>query len=224
MKRFFSAALVLTLTAGRAFADESTAAATAPAEITAPVVAPAAADDAEFDPYLQPVKSAEAESEAERLQTRRTFLKVHQAAGLTALGLLIGQVVVGQLLVNKRDANEFDDQYDQLKDVHLALGISTFTVYSIAGGAALLAPKVDRTDAWDTVSVHKGFALIHGTGMLITPILGWYIADQREKLDKSAKATQADYDRLDRLQDIHQITGYTTAAALTGAMITITLR
>lgn len=223
MNRVVAALLTVAVCAGRASAADEPAPVTAPATITAPVVAPAAAEP-EFDPFLQPVKSVETDTEAERLKTRRTFLKVHQAAGLTSLGLLIGQVVVGQMLINKRDNNEIDDSYEQLKDVHLALGISTFTAYAIAAGAAISAPKVDRTDAWDTVTAHKGLALVHGAGMMITPFLGLYNKNQADKLAKKQNSTQADYDRIERLQNIHQYTGYTTAAALAGAFITITLR
>ena len=223
--RFVAALLVTALSAGAASADDAAAPADAPQTITAPVVAPAAEAEPEFDPYLQPVKNAQAASEAEQLQTRRTYLKVHQAAGLTALGLLVGQVVVGQMMMNKRELNEFDDEYENLKDAHLALGIATFSAYSVAGGAAILAPKVvDRTGVWDTVSVHKGFALIHGTGMILTPLLGIYNARERDRLAKDPKATLEDWDRLDERQDIHQFTGYTTAVALPGAMLSVTLR
>lgn len=222
MRRAAAALLAVVVSAGSAIAADDATPVTAPATLTAPVLAPQT--EAEFDPFLQPVKSAATESEAERLKTRRTALKVHQAAGLTSLGLLIGQVVVGQMLMNKRDANEIDDSYEQLKDIHLALGISTFTAYSVAAGAAIAAPKVDRTGAWDTVTAHKGLALVHGAGMMITPFLGFYNKNQADKLAKKQNSTQADFDRIERLQNIHQYTGYTTAAALAGAFVTITLR
>jgi hypothetical protein len=182
-------------------------------EITAPVVAPA--PPPEFDPFLQPVDNQAASEEARLLESRRSYLKVHQAAGLTALVLTIGQVALGQYLLSQNQAGVLDDRYETLRDVHLGTGIAAFTAYSVAAGAAIASPKVDRTGAWDTITAHKGLALIHGTGMLISPFLGWYMTE---------KKTEMDFEEVERLQTIHQVTGFTTAAALAGAFLVITLQ
>ena len=173
---------------------------------------------ADFDPFLIPVQNPEADFEAERLKTRRTYLKVHQVAALTSLGLLIGQVALGQVLLNKKREGDLEG-YDDLRDYHRWLGITTFSVYSVAAGAAFFAPKIDREGAYDAITIHKSLAIIHMTGMIVTPLRSYYQVSQSEKIK-----TVEDADRVRRLNTIHQATGYTTAAALAGAMLVITIQ
>lgn len=172
----------------------------------------------DFDPFLVPVQDPAGDFEAERLKTRRTYLKVHQVTALTSLGLLIGQVALGQVLLNKKRSADLEG-YDDLRDYHRYLGYATFSVYSVAAGAAFLAPKIDREGAYDAITIHKSLAIIHMTGMMLTPLLGYYQVSQAEKIK-----TQQDADRVRTLNTVHQVTGYTTAAALAGAMLVITLQ
>ncbi len=172
----------------------------------------------EIDPFLQPVVDVKAVNEAERLADRRSYLKFHQAAGLTTLAMLTGQVILGQYLMNERQAGNLGEDYDRLQSAHLGLGIATFTVYSAAAISQLLAPKIEeREGEFSTVTVHKALALIHGTGMLVTPFMGWYMTEQRENAQ-----TLKDFERIDRLNTIHQATGYATLGALAGAALVIT--
>jgi hypothetical protein len=172
-----------------------------------------------FDPFLAPVQTEAGEQETERLHTRRTYLKVHQAAGITSLALLIAQVSLGQYLLNEKRSGNISDSYESLREKHKYLSFATFGVYSVAAGAALLAPKIDREGAYDTLTVHKSLAIIHGTGMLLTPLLGYYQVGQVDKIK-----TQQDADRVRTLNTVHQVIGYTTAAALAGAMLVIVIQ
>lgn len=216
MIRRFVMALML-VWPGIVWADEVTAPVAA-GVVTQPVAEPAATavQDAasDFDPFLIPVVDQKAADEGERLRTRRTYLKVHQAAGLTALTLLIGQVSLGQYLMWRKDCNLFGEKYDKYREVHKYLGITTFTVYSVAAGAAILAPKVDRDGEFDTITVHKSLALVHGTGMAIMPFLGYYMVGEAER--------GASPKRIETLNKTHQIIGYSTATALAGAFVAIT--
>lgn len=214
--RFLMAFMLLS--PGMAWADEQVTAPVSAGAVTQPVAEPATAAVQEaapdFDPFLVPVVDLKAADEGERLRTRRTYLKVHQAAGLTALALLIGQVSLGQYLMWRKDCNLFGEEYDNYKEFHRYLGVTTFTVYSVAAGAAILAPKVDREGEFDTVTVHKSLALVHGTGMAIMPFLGYYMVGEKER--------GASTKRIDNLNTAHQIIGYTTATALAGAFVAIT--
>ena len=73
-------------------------------------------------------------------------------------------------------------------------------------------PPLIRRDEWSTVSLHKTLAIIHFTGMLALPILG-YLAAQEERKD---------FSKAQSLQRTHQIVAYTTFVTFTASMIVIT--
>lgn len=167
----------------------------------------------EEDPYLRRVPAPQALTESERLERRHTMLQWHQGLALTSLALLTAQVIVGFNLFEKAQRGEFGESFDTLRTTHLTLGLTTFATYTGAASLALLAPGIDRTGAFDTLTIHKSLALVHGTGMLLTPAFGIYLSQNREKLG----------DRYLTYARYHQIAGITTWAALLGAFLVITL-
>jgi len=163
--------------------------------------------------YPSPSTPAVSLEELERLNRRTTLLQWHQGLGLITLALLTGQVIVGSSLLNKAEAGEFGESFDSLRRTHLLLGVSSFLTYAGAASLALLAPGIDRSGAFDTLTIHKTLALVHGTGMILTPALGIYISQNRERLG----------DRYLTYLRAHQIAGITTWATLLGAFVVITL-
>lgn len=137
-------------------------------------------------------------SREEELSLRRTMLTLHEIGGFTTLASMTATVVVGQMIVNGRtDVN-------RLKD-HLAW--TTVGLYSTTALLALLTPPpVVRRKEFSSLTLHKAFAVVHFTGMLVEPVLGYTFK----------------HDPTPQVLRYHQILGYTTLAALAGAMIVIT--
>ena len=159
-----------------------------------------------YDPYLEPVVPQES-PDRDRMARRRTMLQWHQGLGLAALGLTTAQVVLGQMLMNRQEAGFFDDRTQQLGDAHRNLAIASVTTYGASALLALTAPGIERDGPVDSVTIHKSLAVVHGLGMVLTPVLGFYERSQDEPSDV--------------LRTTHKIAGYTTLAALWGAAIVI---
>lgn len=174
-------------------------------------------DGGGVDPFLQPAEpDPELEADLDRMDKRRRILKWHQGFALTTLGLLVGQVAIGQVLINRQRQSLIDDSYETLKWTHLGLGLTAFSTYWTAAGLAIGAPEVDREDATDSLTLHKSLAWAHGAGMAITPILGLYTSQQR-----TAENPTLNGDQLGRLQTAHQAIGYATTGLLAGAALVI---
>ena len=148
---------------------------------------------------------------------RRTKLQLHQGFALAALGLVTTQVILGQLLLNSENSGA---ENHTLKTLHLVNAIAASGIYWTAAYMSITAPEIeDKGDkhSTDTVTIHKTLAWVHGTGMVISPFLGWYMTRKANSAE-----TQGEVDKARKLRSIHQIVGYTTAGALFGAFAVMT--
>ena len=147
------------------------------------------------------------------LTYRRNVLSVHEVGGFTTLALFIPTLIYGQKNINMRNAAaEGRGTFDQnLAHTHKILGEVTFGVYMTTAALALFSPPpMIRRNEWSTISTHKTLAIIHFTGMVALPILGYLAFHAKDR--ESEKS----------LQQAHQITAYVTAAALTASMVIVT--
>ncbi len=139
------------------------------------------------------------ESRKEELEVRRIMLTTHQVAGIATLGLMIATVIVGQRYVD----GDFT-----LYDTKRTLGNATTIAYMTTAAFSLFSPPpAVRRDEWNSISTHKLFALIHFTGMIVTPILANRIA-----------SSSGDYNQKVRL---HQTAAYITTAAFSASIISL---
>ncbi len=139
------------------------------------------------------------ESRKAELEVRRLMLTAHQTAGIATLGLMIATVVVGQRYID----GDFT-----LYDTKRRLGNATVIAYMTTAAFSLFAPPpAVRRDEWNTISTHKLFAVIHFTGMILTPILANRIA-----------SPSGDYNQKVR---IHQTAAYITTAAFSASIISL---
>ena len=153
------------------------------------------------------------QSRMTELKVRRAMLTAHQIGGYVTLGLLIPTIIQGQRdLQNWNDATSGLRPFDRtINRSHKSLGEWTFISYMTTASLALFSPPpLIRRDDWDTVKWHKTLAWIHFTGMIALPILG--------SMAFHAKSVQ----EAKTLRTIHQVTGYTTAAAFSLSMIVLT--
>lgn len=127
---------------------------------------------------------------------RRGMLTAHQVGGFLTLGAMTATAVTGQMILNGRD-----DLGDRKR---LLVNATIISYFATAALSVLTPPPTIRRPGWSSISWHKALATIHLTGMIVTPIIGKQIED--------------DYDR----RNLHQVSGYITLAALTGAMLVVT--
>jgi len=139
------------------------------------------------------------ESRKAELEVRRIMLTAHQTAGIATLGLMIATVIVGQ---------RYLDGDFTLYDTKRTLGNATVIAYMTTAAFSLFSPPpAVRRDEWNTISTHKLFAVIHFTGMILTPILANRIA-----------SPNGDYNQKVRM---HQTAAYITTAAFSASIISL---
>lgn len=114
--------------------------------------------------------------EQARLNKRSHMLKVHQELGLITLGPLVATVATGFFAGGKPTVTSSTD-----RDLHAALGSTTVGLYAATAYFAIFAPKIHGTKTEGNIKLHKALALIHGPGMILTPILGEMAFSQRSQ-------------------------------------------
>lgn len=111
-----------------------------------------------------------------RLDKRSRMLKIHQRLGLLTLAPMIATIATAGN-ANARGSSSG-------RDLHGALGLVTAGMYVATATFAIRAPSEPGTKTKGPIKVHKLLAWVHGTGMILTPILG---ALARSQLDKGEK-------------------------------------
>lgn len=122
-----------------------------------------------------------------RLDKRTHMLKIHQELGLITTGPLLA-TIISSFGAGGRHSSATG------RDLHGVLGMVTTDLYFTSAYFAIRAPKVSGTTVRGPIRVHKALAWIHGTGMVLTPILGAmaYAQENRgEKVHGIAKAHSA---------------------------------
>jgi hypothetical protein len=149
--------------------------AAAKAEPSKPVVAPLdsrlsvddlgfSASDTKSDPALQA-----------KLTKRSHKLKAHQVMGLlTAIPMVGTAILAGNVKHNSNNRN-----------LHMAVGLATTGMYLTTAYLALTAPKIPGSKHSGSTRLHRYLAIVHGTMMIATPILG---AMAKRQLDENQGA------------------------------------
>jgi hypothetical protein len=113
-----------------------------------------------------------------RLDRRTHMLMLHQRLGLITTAPLIATLITSSGAASKRSTTETG------RDVHAALGIVTAGMYFTTASFAIRAPRIQGAVTRGPIRLHKTLAWVHGTGMILTPILGAMAYDQRNKGEK----------------------------------------
>jgi len=139
---------------------------------------------------LSPSQTRGSAQDQALLDRRTHMLKVHQELGLITTAPLLATVITS---FNAKGKHGMAGSATG-RDLHGALGAVTTGMYFTTAYFAIRAPKVPGTPTRGPIRVHKTLALIHGTGMILTPILGTIAYDQLnrgEKVHGIAKAHSA---------------------------------
>jgi len=112
--------------------------------------------------------------EQARLDKRTHMLKIHQKMGLITAVPLAATIITGFGAGGHQTSSS-------TRDLHVALGGTTAALYFTTAYFAIRAPKISGTETRGPIRVHKALAWIHGTGMVLTPILGIMAFQQKSR-------------------------------------------
>ncbi len=102
------------------------------------------------------------------LDRRSRMLKMHQRLGLITTGPLVATIITS---LNAKGHHGTPGSPSG-RNLHAALGAATAGLYFTTAYFAIRAPKISGTETRGPIRVHKALAWVHGTGMILTPILG----------------------------------------------------
>jgi len=140
------------------------------------------------------------------LDKRTHMLKIHQRMGLITTIPMIASVVTS---LNSGGRSEGTAS----RDLHVALGALTGDLYGITAYYAIRAPKVPGTETRGGIKLHKALAWVHGTGMVLTPILGAMAFSQKNNGEKVHGIAQA-----------HGPVAIVTAGAFGAALLSVSVK
>jgi len=112
--------------------------------------------------------------EQARLDKRTHMLKIHQKMGLITAVPLAATIITGFGAGGHQTSSS-------TRDLHAALGGTTAALYFTTAYFAIRAPKISGTETRGPIRVHRALAWIHGTGMVLTPILGIMAFQQKSR-------------------------------------------
>ncbi len=112
-----------------------------------------------------------------RLDKRSHMLKLHQTYGLIATIPLVATVISGGGATGSSTSSGS-------RNLHAALGLTSFGLYSISAYYAIAAPRIPGTTTSGNTKWHKALAWVHGAGMILTPALGAMAYDQKRRGEK----------------------------------------
>ena len=112
-------------------------------------------------------------SRMKELKIRRNMLQLHQRFALFTLGAMMYQYNIGNKLINNDGT---PSELKKYKDLHMNLGYFTFGTYSITASLSIFSPPGMKytNKKLSSNRLHRYLALVHFTGMMIQPWLGYY--------------------------------------------------
>jgi hypothetical protein len=119
-----------------------------------------------------------------RLDRRTHMLKMHQRLGLITTVPFIATLIVSNQAASRKSSASG-------RELHAALGGLTAGMYFTTASFAIFAPKIPGSQTRGSIRLHKALAYVHGTGMVLTPILGALAYEQRNNGQKVHGIAQA---------------------------------
>jgi hypothetical protein len=111
------------------------------------------------------------------LDKRSHMLLIHQRLGLITTAPLIATLISSGGAAGRKSSASG-------RELHATLGGITAGMYFTTAYFAVFAPKVPGTTRRGPIRLHRGLAWVHGTGMVVTPILGALAYNQRSAGEK----------------------------------------
>jgi hypothetical protein len=133
---------------------------------------------------------------------------MHQRLGLITLAPLAGACISSAFA--PPDPKSGKDNTTG-RNIHLAFGAASVTMYAFTASYAIRAPKVSDAPARGGIKLHKYLIYVHGPGMILTPILGAMAYSQANNGEKVHGIASA-----------HAAVAWTTVAAYGAAIVAVT--
>ncbi len=142
-----------------------------------------------------------------RLDRHTRMLRIHQRLGIITLIPLAGACISSAAA-----PPDFHNGKDNSvgRDIHVAFGAASVTMYAFTASYAIRAPKVSEGPARGGIKWHKYLIYVHGPGMILTPILGAMAFDQANNGEKVHGIASA-----------HAAVAWTTVAAYGAAIVAV---
>lgn len=193
------------------------------------------------DPNAPPAGDASAtpapaeEPDIELVQHRQNIVRLHRPLGIATWATLTVTEVLGTIAsVNQRTwfgdglcgvrgaTPIFGSSFGcgGLSTLHGVFAFASVTLYASTGIYALSMPDPERAAEGDSrgalrLRIHKGLAWVHAAGMILMPVLGFLGNNpQTFGIDDTTGNISAGF------RSVHEVLGFVTWGALTGAMIT----
>lgn len=151
-----------------------------------------------------PTAQGSAQDQA-RLDRRSHMLMIHQRLGLITLAPLVATLITSSGASRHGTVAE--------RDWHAALGGAAIGMYAMTATYAIRAPKIEGTATRGPIRLHKTLAWIHGTGMVLTPILGIMAYEQLNRGEKVHGIASA-----------HGAVAWTTSLAYGAAILSVSFK
>jgi hypothetical protein len=111
------------------------------------------------------------------LDKRSHMLLIHQRLGLITAAPLLATLISSGGAGGKNSSSSG-------RELHATLGGITAGMYFTTAYFAVFAPKIPGNTRRGPIRLHRALAWVHGTGMVVTPILGALAYDQRSAGEK----------------------------------------
>lgn len=155
---------------------------------------------------ISPAAAAPNPQEQARLDRRSHMLQIHQRLGLiTGVAMLATVITAGG--AKQRHGTPGG------RALHATLGGVTTGLYAATAYYAIAAPKIHGVKTRGPIRAHKFLAWVHGTGMVLTPILG--------------SIAYAQINRGERVHGIaryHGVVAITTVTAYAAAIASVSIK
>jgi len=145
------------------------------------------------------------------LNKHTEMLKIHQRLGLITAIPMTAALITGPMAKAKgRNGEVISEPTNANLDFHAALGGATTVLYFTTAYFAIRAPRVPGTAKHGAIRMHEALAFIHGSGMILTPILG-----------AMAYKQENDGEKVHGIASAHGAVAITTAAAYGASIIAV---
>lgn len=163
-------------------------------------------------PDLFPPSQTQANPQLQAELNKRThMLKVHQTLGLiTAIPMVAALITGPQAKIKGRNGQTVKEPTATNLDLHIALGGLTTGLYWTTAYYAIFAPKIPGVKPKGAIRLHRDLAWVHGSGMILTGILGIMAYKQENAGGKVHGIASA-----------HGAVAYITAAAYGASIISV---
>jgi Carboxypeptidase regulatory-like domain len=167
---------------------------------------PASSELSLSDLGFTPAQTQANPAEQARLNRRSHMLKIHQKLGLITAAPLLATIITGFGAGGRQTSSSS-------RDLHVALGSTTAALYFTTASFAIFAPKIPGTETRGPIRWHKALAWVHGTGMILTPILGAMAFNQKSKGE-----------RVHGIASLHGPVAVITGAAYGAALLSVSVK